>query len=412
MSDPEKSLVLCFDEPALQDVLEAEANPNLLILMTTPGLARRLSDLSYPNLIIVENFQNTGEIVLKALEFFKREAFSRIIAIQEYDILRAAHLRSLLNLPGQDVESALAFRDKVRMKEILAAQGFAVPSFKTLRDPSEIYEFLKEHPFPAVLKPVQGTGSESIILLEDEQGLETFLKSGFFTCPRGPLIQIESFVEGEMYHVNGLVLNGEIAAVWPSYYLSQSVRMLEGKAASSYLLSHKNPLVKPLNNYCKEVLEALPTPSNTAFHLEVFIAPSGKIIFCEIASRIGGKGVRRSWMESFGINLGKGHLCSQFPGKDSFKMVPRDLSPFPLIGEIWFPNSRGTLKAIEKTCPFPWVREYQVFQELGEDLEKPATIEDCLAGASVVIANSEPQMIQRFEELSDWFYMTTHWEAR
>lgn len=412
MSGSVKSLVLCFDEPSYQDVLEADVDPALLIVMTSFELAKRFSALSFPTIVTVENFQNTGEIVLKALELFKREAFSRIIAIQEYDILRAAHLRALLNLPGQSVESALAFRNKVRMKEILTSRGFAVPPFKLIRDPSEIYEFLKAHPLPAVLKPVQGTGSESVTLLKNENDLETFLKSGVFTDSRESVLQIESFVDGEMYQINGLVSDGKTAAVWPAYYLSQSVRMLEGKSASSYLLSPENPLVSSLNAYGTAVLEALPTPSNTAFHLEVFVTSSGEIIFCEIASRIGGKGVRRSWMESFGISLGKEHLSSQLPEKGVSQTFSRGLSPALLTGEIWFPNARGTLKAIEKTCPFSWVKGYQVFQNPGKDLENPETIEDCLAGASVVIAESESQMIQRFEELSDWFYTTTRWETR
>lgn len=69
-----------------------------------------------------------------------------VVARSEADVLRAARLREVLGVPGQDFASALAFRDKVLMKSLLRERGVSVPEFAPVRIPLDLFAFLREHP--------------------------------------------------------------------------------------------------------------------------------------------------------------------------------------------------------------------------------------------------------------------------
>lgn len=223
-------------------------------------------------------------------------------------------------------------------------------------------------------------------------------------------LHIEEFIDGTMYHVNGIVCDGQIVACWPSVYPQPSIAMQQGKYAASYLLDQTNPLVVRLNDYAHRVLAALPSPMNTVFHLEVFVKPSQEIIFCEIASRIGGKGVRSSWQESFEINLGKFFIESQTDKIHSPVTTTGSLQPKILTGEIWFPILPGKLEGIEKHCPFPWVQDYQIFYQPGDTIHGQAQdVNECLAGIQLLTADNEIEMQHRMDEIVAWFTTKTTW---
>ena len=66
----------------------------------------------------VRNYKDDKEIEKIVKECHQHFPLEKIIALEEGDILRAAFLRQILDLKGQSYESALAFRDKIKMKQI------------------------------------------------------------------------------------------------------------------------------------------------------------------------------------------------------------------------------------------------------------------------------------------------------
>lgn len=410
-----KYLALAYDSQSLHDILNSSLNLRKTTLLLPFSLYKKQHSTlgDFKKIIKIKNYLGSGEVETAVYTECSKDHYQGIIATHEVDILRVARLRDLLHLPGQSYESALAFRRKTIMKRILQQNGIKVPLFKCIESPSDVIEFMNNTSLPLVIKPDLGTGSEGVNILQTQKEVLSYLKkSPLFLANQHPDMEIEEFVEGRMYHINGFILNGKIVGCWPSIYPQQSICMSQGKFASSYLLHHDNPLVPRLNAYTQRVLEALPTPSNTPFHLEVFINKDNEIIFCEIASRIGGKGVRQSWLESFNIPLSRlfVHTQANFQNVNESYLFPNN--PNYLTGEIWFPTKQGRLENIELECPFPWVKEYHVFYKAGDVIHKKMkNINDCLCGVSLVVANTEEEMQKRLDKIEQWVYKTVKWAA-
>ena len=94
-------------------------------------------------------------VEMKAIELHKMYGFSCVVYQAEQDVLRAAKIRQLLGLPGQSVENALRFRDKIIMKEILLAcqkvtDNVLIPTFARVTGVKSILEFIAKHDYPVV----------------------------------------------------------------------------------------------------------------------------------------------------------------------------------------------------------------------------------------------------------------------
>jgi biotin carboxylase len=365
--------------------------------------ARRI----FKDIYEVGNYHDSSYIIAMAAQIYEKAPYDQIIAPDEMDILRAATLRSRFSLAGQSYESALAFHDKIIMKQIIAQSGLKVPSFNQVKCFEEIENFLKYYGYPAVLKPARSTGCHGIVVLKNPQDFEQLRDSKHLFQDEERFL-IEGFIDGKVYHVNGLVLESKVSCCWPSVYSQSPLDMVQGLPASSILLSQDNPLTPQLILYAKKILAALPTPAQTAFHLELFITKDSKDpIFCEIASRVGGKGINLSWKTSFGIDLKAIFLRMQFGLSSSLKM-PRQ--PSILSGEVWFPKTAGKLKSLGMDCPFSWVKEYQIYVKPGDLLSDSQNISAVIGGSPLVLGQSEKELESRIEEFSDWFRKSLQYE--
>ena len=159
-------------------------------------------------------------------------------------------------------------------------------------------------------------------------------------------------------------------------------------------------MLNRLNEYTNHVINALPTPENTAFLLEIFHdKDNDELVFCEIASRVGG-GVKEMWLEAFNIEIENEFIRMQAGLEPSKKLLSfnksNQINPLlnSISGWILFPKLSGTLKSIEKVAPFPWVKEYIVKVEPGTRTLLTEKISDSAASAFIV-ADSEDNLNKR-----------------
>lgn len=399
-------LALIPTEQALND-LKSSGIP---LDVTTVIIPESLGRIAPKHPIIMDDYENTGELCQIIGQLHSKNPITWIISPEEVDILRAAQLRSFLGIRGQSLDSALAFRKKTLMKDILKDARIPMHPYRATPTCLDLLSFLSEENFPVVIKPNLGTGSEGLTILRSQEDLDTLIKSGIYNLDKPSDLQAEKFIQGTMYNINGVWGDGDLICVWPSVYPKQSIEMLSGNPASSYTLSKENPLVPKLNDYAHRVLKALPTPPYSPFHLEVFVTSSGELFFCEIACRIGGKGVRQAWQTTFGVSLSSLYyqgILSQL-GMADFPRPMGDLTPKILSGEIWFPSCPGKIITLEKHCPFPWVKDYHTFYEEGDIIKtKNETINDCLSGATLLLAGTEQEMTHNLDQLTQWVHETT-----
>jgi len=255
-SDAKAVLVLSRNWKSVYEWLSEDVKA---ILFTDKSVKRNFSFIDQKSYEHVEVFEdmNAGIVDLKAEQLHQRYHFVAVICLCEEDILRCARLRKRLGIEnsGQTIDSARRYRDKVFMKDILQQHHVEVPIFAPVEDVSAIIEFTSTHGYPVVIKPRTGYGSVSTSIINSHQDLELFLNkfSPQLDSPLG--LEIEKFVSGPMYHIDGIVYKNQISISWPSCYLNFCGDFKNEKFNASYTLHPTNHLVQRLQRYLSEVIK-------------------------------------------------------------------------------------------------------------------------------------------------------------
>lgn len=144
-----------------------------------------------------------------------------------------------------------------QMKSLLKEHGIEVPEFVRVTSALDILEFVSKLPYPFILKPSRGYGSVKTYILKNEQDTRRLIDSpnSLFDEFHQTDLNLEQFIEAEMYHVDGIIRGGRIVAVWPSRCINNCLQMTMGKPTGGYLLSADNPLVSVLNQYTAKILD-------------------------------------------------------------------------------------------------------------------------------------------------------------
>jgi hypothetical protein len=279
------------------------------VTASSPASQKEL--LKYGTVITVDDYYDSGAVSLAALKCFQRTPYTYLIAMSESDILRAAALRDYLNIEGQSLKSAEAFRDKVVMKNLLENNGIKTADFKALKNEIDLIQFIEVYGYPVIIKPRKAYGSIETYVLKNQKDLEKLLKNkDVFDEFQNEKFLVEVFINGDMYYVDGLIYQGEIVFICPSEYTATCLEMnktnnpMRKGYAASYILHKDNLVAKDLILLSQRVLKSLPTPKNSAFFLEVFRNKKGEFVVCEIASRIGGQPNPQVLWKAFSISEG------------------------------------------------------------------------------------------------------------
>ncbi|EUB25207.1 ATP-grasp domain protein [Streptococcus sp. AS20] len=251
------------------------------------------------------------------IESHAKKPFNYIVATHEFDIVLAAKIRELLGLSGQNIESAIGFRDKYIMKKYLE-KVVSLPKYAEINDCIDLIEFTDNLRYPFVVKPRQGAGSIGVTIIQNKSELKDFIST-----PLSPNIMVETFTDGEMYHVDGLFKDSEILLYSVSKYFNDCLSFKTNTPLGSYIIDDSNPLSKKLYDATLKVLTKIPTPSHTIpFHAEFFV-DGEQITFCEIASRVGGGLINDSFKLITNINLQETFVKSQI-GIDYLNIIKSD----------------------------------------------------------------------------------------
>lgn len=376
-----------------------------LVLLTSKTYADHFTK-GYKKVFSFENYDFNSAVEFKALQLYEESPYRFVIATAERDILRAAKIREYLGLEGQSWESALSFRDKVKMKTILQKANVRVPHFAYLESVVDLYQFIRNHGYPVVVKPVDGMGSRNTEILYHDEDTIRFLEHGL-----PPGLEVEEFIEGEMYHVDGLVLNGELKLCWPSKYLNHCLAFQEGDYLGSYLLSPNNPLTQRLRQYVTSILNILPTPLHTSFHAEVFHTPNDELILCEIACRTGGSRICEEYRQAFEVDLtgfavqAQCGLTVEVP-----KRVKEGKGPKEQYGFIGLPPKRGIFLSGPKKDELPdWVVEYRLLSKAGQYYDGPHTSVD-YSVTLLVKGETELEVQARLSSMAQYFDQKMKWQ--
>jgi biotin carboxylase len=366
------------------------------IILTTEQYAGGYGHL--PDVYAFDDYDSNQLVDKTALRLARTHRVEAVFARAEADVVRAAQLRELLDLPGQKAASALAFRNKVVMKDHLVGGAVEVPRYRLLDSAYTALQFVEEHGYPVVIKPLSESGSLGANIIRDEADLDCYLSRPWLGTS-----QIETFVAGPMYHVDGLVIADDVAFIHPFRYLNDCLSFRTNGWVGSVPLSSVDPSCERLVGATRAVLAELPTPSNTAFHAELWITPDDRVVFCEIASRTGGGMISPAVRYSFGIDLDREWLYAECGLPTTF-----DSPEYRPAGGLNIPPSYGVLEHLPVGEEPGCVREVQMAGAPGQVYHGGIKSGLFLAGY-VVAGESEDDVATNMEIVAAWFAEQARW---
>jgi len=346
--------------------------------------------------IVVEEYDRDGALAAPLARLRAAHPISRIVALAERDMVRAARMRAALGIAGQAVDSALHFTDKWVMKQRLRARGVTVAAGRPVETADEVTAFAAIHGWPVVLKPLSGTGSFGVVLVSDPVAAARYLAEAKDLGARRALA--EALVQGRQYHVDGLVVEGRPVLTWPSAYLNSPLAHRQGLPVGGVLLAPGAPFVPRLTAMVADVLRALPTPSTFAFHAEIFRTPADELVLGEIASRPGGLQISDMLSWAFGID----YRATVFRALSVDALQAPPAGPARLAGWLALPTCAGRVLAVASHCDLPFVVHYALAIAPGHVMSPPRHANDFAAGF-VVTGGDEDAVEKNLRRAAAWF---------
>ena len=203
-----------------------------------------------------------------------------------------AMARDAAGIPGMGAETARAFRDKDRMKEVLREHGVAVAKSELVHSVEELNHFIQRVGLPIILKPQAGLGSRSTYRVTSEKDLLAILQSGLVPTRQEPL-QAEEFVRAREFTCETVTIQGR--PVWSSgtRYFPTPLEVLENAWMQYCVLlprEQEDPTwtnFHPTNHAALSALfgDAKATAGTALTHMEWFLKDDGSMLVSEVGAR-------------------------------------------------------------------------------------------------------------------------------
>ncbi len=196
-----------------------------------------------------------------------------------------AEARERLGIPGLSSEAAKNFRDKARMKTVLAANGLPCARHRLAHSPDDARGFVREVGFPLVFKPQAGAGAKNTFRVDDDAQLEQALSAMPPTAQRPVLA--EEFVTGEEHSFDAVLVRGK--PVWHSIsrYFPSPLEVLRHPWIQWCVVlprSIDGPEYDGIRHAGFDALRALGLETGLA-HMEWFRRADGSVAISEVGAR-------------------------------------------------------------------------------------------------------------------------------
>jgi hypothetical protein len=271
--------------------------------------SEKLKENNWPREYIDEIFFMPGQDLDWDLEtlligvggLMKGVKIDAIVALDDYDVEKATFLRENLRIPGMGQTTGRYFRDKLAMRMRAQEAGVLVPAFSALFNDEEINHFADTVPPPWVLKPRSEASAHGIIKVYDKESLWNNIHEMGDNRLR---YLVEQFKPGDVYHADGLNLDGKNLFCTVSKYLATPMEISQGggifRSANVLYGSEDDKSMREAN---QKVMKAFGM-KNGASHTEFIKGrDDGKVYFLETSSRVGGAHLAEMVEGATDINL-------------------------------------------------------------------------------------------------------------
>ena len=242
-----------------------------------------------------------NQLIAGVAYLYRSRKIDRIIALDDYDVWKAARLREEFRIPGMGETTARHFFDKLAMRIEARDAGLPVPGFTGLFNDDTIHDFLNTSTGPWLAKPRRDAGSLGIRKIMDA---DAFWKWSAECGEHRHEYLLEEFRPGTICHVDSLNYEDETLFTRCSQYLDAPFDVAHGGGIfQSKTMGLKDSLSKKLVEINKKVLSAFGL-KHGASHSEYIVRDGGKeILFLETSARCGGAHLTDMVEAATGVSL-------------------------------------------------------------------------------------------------------------
>lgn len=240
--------------------------------------------------------------VLAGLSYIARaENFDKVVALDDYDVEKAAIIREHFRIGGMGKTRAHYFRDKLAMRMEAYDSDIAVPEFTGVFNNKKISEYVKRVSPPWLIKPRSKASALGIKKIHSEEELWQTLDN---LGDERPHYLLEKFEPGDIFHVDALTFGGEVVFARVHRYLNPPMEVAhEGRVFRTANVEYDSPDDKALQAMNKAVLKAFGLRQGASHTEFIKSHKDGKYYFLETSARVGGANIVELVEASSGINL-------------------------------------------------------------------------------------------------------------
>jgi len=278
---------------------------NTVFLVTSEKLRNKPWPFEYIDEIFYMEGQdidwNLEHLLLGVGNLMKDHKIDAIVALDDFDVEKATYLRENLRIDGMGQTTGRYFRDKLAMRMRAKSFGIPIPAFAPLFNDHEINDFADTVSPPWVLKPRSEASASGIIKVHDKESL--WLHINEMGNNRFKYL-VEQFKPGDVYHCDGLNLEGKVLFSITSRYLATPMEISQGggifRSANIEYNSADDKAIKKQNEAVMKAFGMKHGATHTEF---IKCKEDGKIYFLETSSRVGGAHLAEMVEAASGINL-------------------------------------------------------------------------------------------------------------
>jgi len=307
MAENSQFTILCIAsfEKGQEFMRQCKREGARVILLTS----KSLEDADWPRESIDEIFYipDVNKVwdmknVIYGVSFLARtEQIDRIVALDDFDVEKAASLREHLRVPGMGDTTARYFRDKLAMRTRAREEKIPVPDFVHVLNYRKINEFAATVPFPYVIKPRLQAGAHGIKKINSSEDLWHTING---LGDEQSFYVLERFIEGDIYHVDSIIHNMEVRfAVASQYSLPPFEVAHEGRVFGSRTVKHGSPEEEKLIEINRKVMKGMGLVRGVSHTEFIKSKEDGSFYFLETSARVGGANIAELVEAATGINL-------------------------------------------------------------------------------------------------------------
>lgn len=250
------------------------------------------------NKTLTLDFSNPDGASENIVAFASRVKLDAIIPVDEDTAVVAALALKTLGLPHNSPESAIAAREKPRMRTLLRDAGLPSPDFSLVSVEDDFATVAKEMSYPCVLKPTFLSSSRGVIRADDARSfvnaasristiLENLELSTYDQKLAGKIL-VEEYIPGEEVALEGLLTDGHLKTLaifdkpdpLTGPYFEETIYVTPSR--------HPEPVQQRLRQAVTAAAQAMGIRHGPV-HAEIRINQDGVVWILEIAARsIGG----------------------------------------------------------------------------------------------------------------------------